>query len=293
MHIQNLNWFLPAALLATACASTGNTERGDAEARSSGPGFPGAPATATGLRSGTMDCYYDVANPGGPPVATVETAIESIETEIVGEAVHVRVTLSPSFCDNTYGVNSIGWSGKKGHTFEHLVKSDRINIDLSDAQGNPVLQPTLDYLSSDDGGYRSLGVWDGEGEMRKGDIVSVLEASSSMDRNLNERGYTDYLVDSPATDENYTPNPLAPNWDYRMIYEVWVALDAFGSNGFGEATVDYVHCSPAKGGENTVVVEPDPCPPDWDADCQDGACDSEEPLECNDPDGCGEGVIIE
>ena len=114
-----------------------------------------------------------------------------------------------------------------------------------------------------------------------------------MDRNLNERGYSEYLEDSPLTDEDYALNPLAPDWDYRMVYEVWVALDAFGSSGFGEATVNFVHCSPAKGGDNTVDVDPEPCPDDWD--CQDDPAGCEGPEECNDPDGCegGEGSCSE
>jgi hypothetical protein len=36
-------------------------------------------------------------------------------------------------------------------------------------------------------------------------------------------GLSDFTVDSPATDEIYTPNPDALEWDYRVSYEVWVA----------------------------------------------------------------------
>jgi hypothetical protein len=71
-------------------------------------------------------------------------------------------------------------------------------------------------------------------------------------------------VDSPATDANYTPNPQAPAWDFRVVYEAWIDVAAFGAAGFGGATIEYVHASPAKGGEDTLHVKPGdcPCPPD-------------------------------
>ncbi len=105
-----------------------------------------------------------------------------------------------------------------------------------------------------------------------GDPADVLAVATSLDRNLNGCGYCespacgaegDCTVSSPTTDEAYTPNPETPDWDYRQVYELWVALDAFGDDGFGQAYVTYTHSSPAKG-TDTLQVEPTPCPPEWD-----------------------------
>src|SRR5690606_26192178 len=59
-------------------------------------------------------------------------------------------------------------------------------------------------------------------------------------------------------------NPDAPNWEYRVVYEVWIDLAAFGSAGFGQAYIESVHASPSKLASNTDIVEPTPSPPEWD-----------------------------
>ena len=100
----------------------------------------------------------------------------------------------------------------------------------------------------------------------------MLAAATSLDRNLNGCGYCknaactpsgDCTIDSPATDEKYTPNPGTPNWDYRQVYEVWIDMAAFSGLGFGQAYITYMHSSPAKSND-TITVEPSPCPPEWD-----------------------------
>ena len=100
----------------------------------------------------------------------------------------------------------------------------------------------------------------------------MLATSTSLDRNLNGCGYCksaacassgDCTIDSPTTDSMYTPNPLTPNWDYRVVYEAWIDLNAFGSAGFGQAYITYTHSSPGKK-VDTINVVPTPCPPTWD-----------------------------
>ena len=51
---------------------------------------------------------------------------------------------------------------------------------------------------------------------------------------------------------------------------------------FDRGSIEFVHASPAKGGDNTIVVDPRPCPEDW---CEDPYGCEPEP-DCNDPDGC-------
>jgi hypothetical protein len=166
-------------------------------------------------------------------------------------------------------------ANKAPHTFRDLVGSDHAEFELYDAEGREILRFKSDYLSEVDGtpsGYASLGVRGGDGKMLVGRAEDVVAVSTSLERNLNVCGFSDYLVDSPATDASYKPNALTPEWDYRVVYDVWVRKAAFGSAGFGKATVDFVHASPSKTGGNTVVVVEDDCPPDWPY--------------CTDPEGC-------
>ncbi len=241
---------------------------------------PGAQAEAV--------CFY--ADDPAVPAAMVEWIVE---TAADSEVVHVRLTFNPNFVDNTYGANAIGWGEAamnmpggpmmppkppkkgKGHTFKDLVGSDHAEFKLFDAQDALRLHFKLDYLSESAGtpsGYATLGVTGGDGKMIVGDANDVVAASTSLDRNLNACMIAGYLEDSPETDGDYTANPGAPNWDYRVVYDVWVKHARFGAAGFGRALVDFVHASPSKTGEHTVEVTPDECPPTWPY--------------CQDPDGC-------
>jgi hypothetical protein len=122
--------------------------------------------------------------------------------------------------------------------------------------------------------------------MNQGDEAAILAANSSLSRNLNERGYTTYVEDSPATDADYTPNPATPAWDYRVIYEVWVDAAQFNDIDLIDACIDSIHASPAKIGDNTVEVFPDECPPGWGCFTS-GDCNECPPDSSPDPDAGG------
>ncbi len=131
-------------------------------------------------------------------------------------------------------------------------------------------------------GYANLGVLGGEGKMTTGNASDVLAAASSIDRNINGCGYCkssacnaavgavagatstvvdDCTINSPLTDAIYTVNSATPNWNYAVVYEVWLKLSAF-NGGFGQAYITFVHASPSKiPGNNTLYVEPTNCPP--------------------------------
>jgi hypothetical protein len=205
------------------------------------------------------------------PAAT----IEYIEETTNGQSYfRFRVTFNPNFVDNTYGVNSIGWPHVRGHRYSDLVKSDHCELQLFNAAGDLSLHFKMDYITENPArmcGYGTLGVHGGDGLMLVGNPAYVLAVSTSLDRNLNGCGYCkspacngDCTVDSPATDANFTTNPQAPNWDFRVVYDVWIASEAFGASGFGKANISYVHASPAKGGTDTINVSSKPCPPNWD-----------------------------
>lgn len=234
-----------------------------------------------------VTCFFDEAADDAL-AATIERRLEIINDE---RWIHLRLTFNPGFVDNSYGETAIGWDkgeepalepavppggepdpmakpkppkkGKGGHTFKDLVGSDHAEFQLFDTSGALKMQFKLDYISESgefDSGYACGGVSEGEGKMIVGEADWILGATSSLDRNLNGCGLSQYLVDSPATDESYTPNPDAPAWDYRVVYEVWVAEAPFGMNGFGEALIEYVHASPSKHEGDTLIVVPGPCP---------------------------------
>jgi hypothetical protein len=203
------------------------------------------------------------------------TTIEYIEETVAGQTYYrFRVTFNPGFVDNSYGKNSIGWPPVRGHRWSDLVKSDHTELQLFDKSDRLALHFKMDYISPDSSkscGYGTLGVKGGDGAMLVGDRAHVLAVSTSLDRSLNACGYCSSpacggscTVNSPATDTSYTPNPLTPRWDYRVQYDVWVASEAFGASGFGKANISYVHASPAKTPEDTLIVTPRPCPPPWD-----------------------------
>jgi hypothetical protein len=247
---------------------------------------------------GTLQCFYGSDDPVHP-AATVEWIVEA---SAAVDLVHVKLTLNPAFVDNSYGANAIGWDeraatdampppkdptkpgkappmpkpGKGGHTFRDLVGSDHAEFKLVDATGKLSLHFKADYLSEDrraPSGYATLGVGGGDGKVLFGSAADVVAVSTSLDRNLNACGLGDFTESSPATDLLYTPGTLAPDWDYRVVYDVWVRRSAFGAAGFGNATVDFVHASPSKRADHTVDVVPGDCPPSW-------------PPYCSEPDGC-------
>jgi len=210
-------------------------------------------------------CFYS-DDDKEKPAATIERVLELAEDESL---VHIRLIFDPEFVDNTYGEESVGWedSKKGGHKFKDLVGSDHAEFKITNSGGEVVLHFKVDYISEDptrSSGYGSLGVSDKNGEMIHGDASSILAVMTSLDRNFNACGFSEYTEDSPSTDSDYAANPDTPEWDYRVVYEVWLDADVFGNSGIGEVFIEYVHASPSKTGNNTVEVEEGPCDPDDD-----------------------------
>ncbi len=186
-------------------------------------------------------------------------------------AVYMTLAIDKDFVDNTYGVNAVGWPS--GHTFGNLDGSDHAQFLGYNGNGALVLDIKQDYIDAKTGtpsGYDSLGVTGGEGRVNLGSAAHILEWATSLDYNLNSTGYcsggvcsaggTNLLVDSPATDAFYTPNPTYPNWIFDVIYEIKIDVAAFGAAGFGSLEVPYIHASPSKLGVNTIYAEPGVCP---------------------------------
>ncbi len=278
----------PAPVLLSGPAPTGNLKKGTRPGTGTGTGTVapvalGAPPLQAGVGPATADvCGPASAKlpgiPAGPPVvrecfftgtdptvqATVERVLESVDDT---NLVHVRLTFNPNFVDNSYGATAMGWANSKNgtHTYKDLVGSDHAELLFTNKQDVVALHVKLDYISVDasrPSGYGTLGVLGGEGAVLVGKPSYVRKVATSLDRNLNGCGYGSYLESSPATDQAYKPNASAPNWDFRVVYELWIAAEAFGTAGFGGVNIEYVHASPSKIGNNTLIVDPGPCPPD-------------------------------
>jgi hypothetical protein len=216
------------------------------------------------------------------PSGVIEQVIETIDGKTY---LHLRVTFDPRFVDNTYGdSSSTGWlnrmAGMKGgmpkggmagmakaaHTFDDLLGSDHVELVLVDGKGDTVLDFNVDYVSVNPDapcGYGTLRVSGGEGKMLQGDASAIVAVATSIDRNLNGCGYC-LTSDSPVTDDDFSADPSAPDWDYRVVYEVWIDFSVFKGRGFGGAYIPQVHASPSMASTNTIDVDPEPCPPDWD-----------------------------
>jgi len=194
---------------------------------------------------------------------------------------YIAAILPKTYCDNTFGANSIGWTDKKGkpkvHKFDELVGSDKAQFVFT-MNGTTVFDVKLDYIALDPdalSGYSCGGAVKSEkkdktksdGEMKVGDIADLLAARTSLDYNLNDLlGGNAYTLDSPAADVDYA-NPALAGWVYDIVYEFQIAGSVFNqtvlnANGLVDdfdMYLDELHASPHKIGEyKDTSVPPDP-----------------------------------
>ena len=198
-------------------------------------------------------CFYPAdGSTDGPPIVVGGFAFETVGGR---SAAHIVLIFSEGFVDNSYGANSSdGYrGGHNGHTFRDLVSSDHAEVGFTNGSGTEVLRAKFDYISpgSAASGYDALGVTGGDGSMMSGDASAVLDASSSLDRILNERGCV-FLESSPTRAE-------CPTWDNRVVYEMWIDMAVFGASGLGAPVLTSVHASPSRT-TDTIPVIPGPCP---------------------------------
>jgi hypothetical protein len=143
---------------------------------------------------------------------------------------------------------------------------------LYDCNDELAMHVTVDFIEEGmDGacGVGTAGVTGGDGSVIVGDAEDVLAVGTSLDRNTTGCGYCD-LENSPCpSGDGYEPSTEVPEWDFRMVYELWIKAEAFGDAGYCRPDITYVHASPAKANDDTILVEPDDCPPppDDDPDC--------------------------
>lgn len=239
-----------------------------------------------------IDCYIPAegslcfVSPDAPEASAESIWSSEWSTDAQTGLMTLRVQLAPTFVDNTYGSNTIGWPSDN-HTYDHLRGSDHLQLALYDANDQLTLEFKMDYIDTDGSapsGFSCLGL-DGNGDMISGNQDYIVDITSSLDVNLNEYGYV-LLENSPATDADYTPNPNYPNWIYEVWYEVVIDLEAFGQVGFGYPKMTSVHASPSKTGNNSEDVVPVPCENcdnvtiTVNASGTDVSCDADDTHEC-------------
>jgi hypothetical protein len=159
------------------------------------------------------------------------------------DVVIVRYDQSFAVNDNTYGTGS-SW----GHKVGDLVGSDMGQFAIFSDSGVKVLEFKVDYVSalaSAPSGYASLGILGGEGGLLSGNGAWVLDATTSLDMNLNEYGYctggatgncrtgtAPLLVNSgPTADTTYTGTP-----QFSLINSYYAVIDAAAFGGLANLT---------------------------------------------------------
>jgi hypothetical protein len=182
--------------------------------------------------------------------------IVMITHAVSADAVDIQVVFNPWFFDLTYGTNALGWK----HTYQQLVKSDHVALDIQNGNKESVFSGKLDLISpsaKSPSGYACLGPFGGDGTISTGNPADIISYGSSLDDNINYYGYH-LFENSPKTDTMYTPDPLYPNWQFYPIYRISLKKSAFGESGYGSVQMTYCHASPSKDKETVNVTEKTP-----------------------------------
>lgn len=232
----------------------------------------------------TLNLVFNLENSG-----EVHGGHVSFATDRSGSGDHFMYYSMPrAYVDNTYGDNAVGW-GKKGHTFDALLLSDKFGINTPvqfNTLTSGVVKVIIDYLAEEKLGggpplgYRSGGVKQGEdaslikndGSVVSGDATGIKEVATSLEYNINRfasaediANDTGVILNSPESDENYNPlNSQYNDWIWDVGYEFRFDESWFDSRwtnrnevlnliGLGEP-----HASPAKDLYLNSVVVPEP-----------------------------------
>ncbi len=251
--------------------------------------------TATGLSQGTVDTAKDTTLVGFPPVAdpvldgrrdlaytqsldsntqdycdasgNVLARLMSLYDAASPDYVWVILEMELAHADTTYGTGSHpSWGGSR--SLGSMDGSDKGQMILRDANGTVIFDVTSDFLEDSrptPSGWGSAGVTGGEGSVAVGN-ASQVAVESSIGYNLNRFctssasctvSGVNLFVNSPPVNADYTPvNSFFADWQYPYLYEFRFDRSAFGSAGFGSATINNVHISPNKTGSNEIPVTP-------------------------------------
>jgi hypothetical protein len=190
------------------------------------------------------------------PIGGIDQPIVRITHAVCADVIDIEVVFSPWFVDNTYGTGAIGWSKNRGHTFRDLYVSDHVALSILNGAGQTIFDGKMDFLSVSSKvktGYACLGPFGGDGILTTGNASDIVSFGSSLDDNLNYYGYN-LQENSPETDTTYKQNQAYPYWQFYVLYRLSIKTSAFGTSGYGKATMTSVHASPAKDPQETITV---------------------------------------
>ncbi len=220
------------------------------------------PAYTQSLDSNTQD-YCDAS---GKTLARLMTLYDAASPDYVWLVLEMDL----AHADASYGANAHpSWAAAgKSQSLGNLNGSDKGRVILRNGNGSVVFDVTSDFVEdgmSTVSGWGSAGVTGGEGSVSVGS-ASQVAVESSIGYNLNRFctssssctvSSTNLFSTSPAVNADYTPvSSFFTDWQFPYLYEFRFDRAAFGSSGFGSATIDAVHISPNKTGSNEIPVTP-------------------------------------
>ena len=235
----------------------------------------GFPPTPDPVLDGRRDLAYtqnldsntqDYCDASGNVLARLMTLYDVASPQYVW----VILEMDLAHVDNTYGTTvHPSWTAVgKSHSLGNLDGSDKGQLLVRDANGTLIFDVTSDYVESGRptvSGWGSAGVTGGEGSIAVGN-ASQVAVESSIGYNLNRFctssasctvSGVNLFQNSPPVTANYTAqNAFFADWQYPYLYEFRFDAAAFGSAGFGSATISNVHVSPNKTGSNEILVTP-------------------------------------
>lgn len=235
----------------------------------------GFPPVADPVLDGRRDLAYtqnlesntqDYCDAGGKVLARLMTLYDVASPQYVW----VILEMDLAHVDNSYGTNTHpSWAAVgKSHTLDNLRGSDKGQLLVRDANGALIFDVTADYVENGRptvSGWGSAGVTGGEGSVAKGNPNQVA-VESSIGYNLNRFctgsgsctvSGVNLFQNSPPVNADYTAqSAFFADWQFPYLYEFRFDAAAFGSAGFGSATINNVHVSPNKTGSNEIPVTP-------------------------------------
>lgn len=216
-------------------------------------------------------CEVQIAHPDTPNVPGSGGFFYAQVDPDTGD-VYIRYTQSLNVNDNTYGDKGpndgqVNWPSRN-HDWKKLHKSDQTRFEITDANGNVVVDLYMDYIeetSSVPYGFRTMGPTGGDGSMVVGNVNWIYDWMSSAEQNLiryctgSNCTYNgvNLHVNSPDTinENSYVlKDPAFSDYIFEYWIEFHVRAAAFGSSTFGGVELTDIHNSNAKHGSDQFCV---------------------------------------
>ena len=223
-----------------------------------------------------------LTEPGNPGNQLTDGRLYTYQDGVTKD-LYVLYEVSTGFNDNTYGVNATDCWDTKGHTFNDLLKSDRVGFVLRDMNDQVLLDGSdgssdlvIDYLATfdeDPAGtpvadfYRSAGVVEGKNQAgpggfdSTGTVVTASKGETFGGSGVNTAEGGGDLTNVPLAETSLgrnmslfpgatTDSSLAASWENQQIFEIMIAGSVFSGTTFdlnnpAGIVPELTHASPA------------------------------------------------